>query len=130
VPNDAPDTSSQITWGYTYDLDAAEAFYRDVLGLKVVLQRGGCQIYKVNEGAYLGICAAREGRTVEPEGSLITFVTDEVDAWYTRLQAAGVATDGPPHALPEYGIYAFFATRPDGYKFEFQRFDSPDWADA
>ena len=121
-------TDAQITWSYSYDLDAASAFYGQLLQLTLVMERGGCRIYRVTDGAFLGVCAANERRIVEPKGTLVTFVTDEVDRWYERLSAADVLTDGPPRALPQYGIYAFFATGPDGYQIEFQRFDDAAWA--
>ena len=124
----APETTGQITWSYVHDLTSATRFYSDVLNLEQVLDQGGCRIFRVAPAAYLGVCEARPGRVVEPRGTLVTFVTDEVEAWYERLCAADVDVDGPPQALVEFGIYAFFATGPDGYRFEFQRFDNPDWA--
>ena len=118
---------AQITWAYTYDVPSFHAFYGDTLQLSCVLERGGCRIYHLTGQAYLGICEAGGARGVEPRGTLVTVVTDDVDAWYARLTEHGVETDGPPCALPDYGIYAFFATGPDGYRFEFQRFDDDDW---
>ena len=122
LPRDA-----QVTWVNSHDTDAAHEFYHGVLALQCVLERGGCRIYRVTDSAYIGVCKAGGAREVEPRGTLVTIVTEDVDAWYAHLVAHDVSVDGAPQSLPQYGIYAFFATGPDGYRLEFQRFDDPDW---
>jgi predicted enzyme related to lactoylglutathione lyase len=90
-----PNATGQITWSYVYELPSAVAFYSDVLGFKQVLDQGSCRIYRVTDDAYLGVCEARPRRIVEPRGTLITIVTEDVDGWYDRLVAASVKVDGP-----------------------------------
>lgn len=43
--------------------------------------------------------------------------SDNVDAVYTRLVAAGIATDGPPRE--RWNDRNFIVTDPDGYQIEF-----------
>ena len=114
-----------ITFCYTQDLAAAARFYENVLGLALVVDQGGCRIYRVAEGGYLGFC----DRPVEPrpESILLTLVVDDVQGWHERLVAAGVPVDQAPQHNDEYGITHAFYRDPTGYRVEIQRFDDPDW---
>lgn len=116
---------AMITFCYTSDLKATSRFYEDALRLPLVLDQGGCRIYRTAEHGYLGFCG-RDGAAA-PGGVILTLVTEEVDAWYERLQEAGVACEHAPRHNEEYGIYHFFFRDPSGYLIEIQRFDDPHW---
>jgi predicted enzyme related to lactoylglutathione lyase len=120
--SDVPPIAQQIAWIYTEDLERSADFYGRVLGLEQLVDQGSARIYRSAAGARIGICRVYGDRAAEPSGSMLSFVTDEVDAWYDRLVAAGVQTRGPPRVLAQFGIYAFFAEDPSGYVVEFQRF--------
>ena len=115
-----------ITFCYVPDLDAISRFYGEVLELPLVLDQGGCRIYRVAGGGYLGFC----DRPVEPrpESVLLTLVTDDVEGWHLRLVEAGVFVDQEPRHNDEYAITHAFYRDPAGYRVEIQRFDDPDWA--
>jgi predicted enzyme related to lactoylglutathione lyase len=121
----------QITFVYVSDLERADGFYRGVLELELVLDQGGCLIYRVTPSSFLGICDLRPDQ-VGVRGALVTFVTDEVDAWHERLTAAGATILTQPQHNDRFAIYNFFAEDPDGNRFEVQRFDDLGWkvADA
>jgi hypothetical protein len=53
---------------------------------------------------------------------MITFVTDDVDQWYSHLLQRKITVRSPPHRLEEFGIYTFFVEDPNGYVLEFQQF--------
>jgi len=112
-----------ITFCYVERIEPAARFYGEVLGLPLALDQGGCRLFQVAGKGYVGVCE-RPGRPT-PEGVLLTLVTDDVDGWHTRLEAAGVPIDEPPRANADYGIYHFFARDPDGYRIEIQRFVDP-----
>ena len=113
-----------ITFLRVSDLKHSHRFYFDVMGLEMVVDQGGCRIYRLTDSAFLGICERQE-----PIGSnvIVTIVGDDVDGWYRRLTEAGVETDGQPRDNEEYRIYQFFAKDPDGHLLEFQRFWDDDW---
>jgi catechol 2,3-dioxygenase-like lactoylglutathione lyase family enzyme len=115
---------SGITFLRVADLERSHRFYSADLGLTLVLDQGGCRIYRLTESAFLGVCE-RPG----PVGSnvIVTFVTEDVDGWHERVAAAGVEPDGPPRDNPDYRIYHFFVTDPDGHTLEVQRFWDDDW---
>lgn len=117
-----PGIKEQITWVYTDNLEKSSHFYGDVIGLPLAIDEGSARIFKVADGGFVGVCQAWGDRQVAPEGTCLTFVTDEVDAWHRYLSERGIELEGPPHALPQFGIYACFARDPSGYRVEFQQF--------
>jgi predicted enzyme related to lactoylglutathione lyase len=114
--------NQQITWVYTSDLERSHRFYSEVLGLALARDEGTARIYSIVDGAAIGVCETFDNRVVQPDGSMISLVTDDVDGWYQRLCRAGITTGGKPHHLEKFGIYTFFAEDPDGYVIEFQQF--------
>jgi catechol 2,3-dioxygenase-like lactoylglutathione lyase family enzyme len=116
---------AHITFCYTRDLPETARFYEDVVGLPLVLDQGQCRIYEVAGSAYIGFCERKNPD--EPRGVLLTFVTDDVDGWHSRLVAGGARSETPPAHNSEYGIYHCFLRDPSGYLLEIQRFDDPDW---
>jgi predicted enzyme related to lactoylglutathione lyase len=123
LDNSKTDISMQISWVYTRNLDSTAEFYADALGLECIRDEGAAWIFATAASAAIGVCCAFENRVVEPKGSMISIVTDDVDTWYRRLVEKGITVAGPPHRLEQFGIYTFFVTDPNGYVIEFQQFD-------
>ncbi len=116
---------SQMTFCYTTDLEEASRFYGELLGLPMVLDQGGCRIFRSAPAAYIGFC--RKAEAPEPGAVILTLVTEDVDGWYDRLREAGVAFEKEPALNPEYNIYHCFLRDPAGYLVEIQRFEDPRW---
>lgn len=121
-----PPVTQQVTFIYTRDLAASARFYQGVLGLPLVLDQGGCQIYRVGRDAFVGICT-RAGVAVQPENVILTLVSADVDGWHAYLVEQGVAVEKPPTYNPTYHIYHLFVRDPDGYLVEIQTFLDPAW---
>lgn len=97
-------------------------FFTERLGGEVWLEQSGCTIVR-HGNLLVGFCGAEEAQT---DGLITLFADDrsEVDAMYGRL--VDVASTRPRHN-PEYAIYHFYGTDPDGRPFEIQCFDQrPD----
>jgi catechol 2,3-dioxygenase-like lactoylglutathione lyase family enzyme len=120
--------SGQVTFLYTRDLAATARFYESVLALPLALDQGSCRIYRVSDDGFLGFCQRAEAPE-EPQGVIVTLVTADVDGWYERLQARGVAFEKPPAHNPAYNIYHCFLRDPNGYLLEIQTFLDPGWPD-
>ena len=114
--------SGQISWVYTQDLDSTAYFYAGVLGLKCSRDEGAARIFATGDNAWIGVCEAFDDRVVEPRGTMISIISDDVDAWYRRLIDIGMVIAQPPHRLEQFGIYTFFVRDPNGYRIEFQQF--------
>lgn len=123
---------AQITFIYTTDMAASIEFYEETLQLPLALDQGGCRIYRVTGNAFIGVCRRSREDIQRPDprkrGVILTLVTEDVDAWHTHLQQAGVEFDAPPAHNAEYAIYHTFLRDPSGYLIEIQRFDDPHWA--
>lgn len=126
-----PSIDQQITFIYTTNLERSADFYERVLGLRLALDQGGCRIYHVAGGAYVGVCQ-RAAEDIQLPSSdrrsvILTLVTEEVDAWHQRLMNLGVVFESTPRFNAEYGIYHVFLRDPSGYVIEIQRFEDPRW---
>jgi catechol 2,3-dioxygenase-like lactoylglutathione lyase family enzyme len=124
-------SGSHIEAGITFlkvsDLAASSEFYGGSLGLTLVLDQGGCHIFRLTGSSFVGLC---ERESAPSSNLIVTIVTADVDAWYDRLSSAGVSCDAPPRDNSDYGIYHFFSEDPDGHLLEVQRFWDDHWADA
>lgn len=118
----------QVTFLLVADLERSTEFYRDALGLEIVLDQGDCRILRVTDTAFVGICERKGER--DPGAVLVTLVTDEVDERHRALVAAGVRCDKEPQFNPAYNVYHAFYRDPDGYLVEIQRFLDPAWPSA
>lgn len=117
-----PPIDQQITFLYTRDLAHTAHFYEAVMGLRLAVDQGDCRIYQVSGDGYLGFCQ-RASAPEQPQGVIITLVTDQVDAWYEHLRQHGVLFEKPPEHNPKYKIYHCFLRDPNGYLVEIQRFE-------
>ncbi|TLZ81688.1 MAG: hypothetical protein E6K03_09765 [Methanobacteriota archaeon] len=101
-----------IVW-YSEDLDRARAFYRDVLGLPLLLDEG--HVIHFDAGTVrLAIhrCPPGEGREA-PEGFLV-FGVDDMTAAYEELSKRGAVFLGAPAQRP-YGRVAYLHD-PEGHE--------------
>ena len=116
---------AQIVFLVTRDLEATTRFYVDGLGLSLALGQGTCRITRVAPGAFSGFC--RRDAAPNPDGVIVTLVTEDVDGWFDRLRARGIAIEKAPAHHPAYRICHGFLRDPNGYLVEIQRFDDPAW---
>ena len=121
-----PAIDQQVTFLYTDNLVETAHFYEDLLGFSLVLDQGGCRIYRVCQDVFLGFCQ-REGVSANKDGIVYTFVTDDVDGWYEFLKDRKVDLVKAPEENPAYNIYHFFFRDPSGYLLEVQKFLDPRW---
>ncbi|HCX87472.1 MAG TPA: glyoxalase [Gammaproteobacteria bacterium] len=116
---------SFITFLPTRDLVQTARFYEDVLKLELALDQTRCRIYRVAKGGFLGFCLKDEVK--QPEGVILTLVTEDVDHWQALLAEHDVPIETAPVFNPEYQIYQMFLRDPNGYLIEVQRFEDPRW---
>ncbi len=105
------------------DLERAREFYRDVLGFEETLYgegREGRYWYLIGETARLGLWTEQVGLAGGRGGAHVHFAfhvaDEEVERIRARIEAAGVATEGPIQLGPGRAVYV---TDPDGNVVEF-----------
>lgn len=129
MSNAPPSFTQQVTFLYTRDLPATTRFYEELLGLPLVLNQGGCRIYRVAADAFVGFCASEAAAAppAERRTVIVTLVSDAVDEWYRWLSARGVVFEKTPALNEQFNIYHCFLRDPNGYLLEIQRFLDPAW---
>ena len=122
--------SSQITFLYFKELTEPGRFFEEILKLEKVDDQGFARIYKISDGAFIGIVDEADGYCNAPseKNVLITLVTEDVHPWYERLKDAGVAIDAAPAIQAKANVECFFFEGPGGYAFEIQKFLNPEIA--
>ena len=122
-----PPIEQAVTWLYTDDLEKLLPFYRDVLGLEMVLEQSRCRVFRTAPGAFLGICCMAE-RPLGTKGVMVTFLGEDVQAMYEALVARGVDTfEHPPRKLGDGSLIGTFFRDPQGYHLQIQQFLDARW---
>jgi len=128
-----------VTFIYADKPEPCWQFYGEALGLPLVLDQGGCRIYRVAGEAFLGVCRARSHDAPDPaardrrRGTVLTLVvrdTAAVAAWGERLTAHGVALASQPTYNADDDIDHFYVRDPAGYLVEIQAFRQATWPQA
>jgi len=83
---------------WSEDLNNLLPFYRDILGLKVALETPGFVVLGERYGTNLalGTHSAVKGKASDPYRHMVGLGSDDLDADYRRLVAAGVEFIEPP----------------------------------
>lgn len=122
-----PGIDGTITFFYYEDLEAAERFYKDLLQLPITMNEDWIRIFKITSSSSVGLVKHGRGfhEVSDDKPAMLSMVTNDVDAWYARLQAANVLMRSelpPPDEENEPGtapVRGFIAEDPGGYTIEF-----------
>jgi predicted enzyme related to lactoylglutathione lyase len=129
----APPAIEAVNAFYYYDdVEAAWAFYTDVLGLETVADYGFAKILQVAPASLLTLVDAAEGMHTadEPKSVTLAIVTDEVEDWYAHLKARDVPMWAELSVQEGSAHDGFVAIDPEGYLLEFERFNEHDENDG
>jgi catechol 2,3-dioxygenase-like lactoylglutathione lyase family enzyme len=94
------------------DVEKATAFYKDVLGLEVLMDLGWIRTYGSGSKMTIQMSVMSEGGsgTAVPD---ISIEVDDVDEALSRVRKAGVAVEYGPAKEP-WGVRRFFVRDPFG----------------
>ena len=98
------------------DVDRAEAFYRDVLGLRHLYRYGNLTFFDC-----AGVRLLLEKSPSPTAGSPLYFICHDIALAVAELTARGVKFDGPegkPHLIgrmPDHDLWMAFFEDPDGH---------------
>lgn len=115
---------ANLVFFYYPDLAEAERFYTGILGLDKVLDYGFAKILRISQSTFIGLVDETKGMhdPSEPKSVTLSFITDEVDGWYSYLQEQGVDMRSPLNDATRHPTRGFVAFDPAGYFLEFERF--------
>lgn len=120
-----PDITATNAFYYYADVEAAWAFYRDILGFETVIDYGFAKILRVADSSYLTLVQASEGMHTadEPKTVTLTLVTDELSRWSEHLSGRSVPMRIPYGNAGSADTNSFVAVDPEGYFLKFVRFN-------
>jgi catechol 2,3-dioxygenase-like lactoylglutathione lyase family enzyme len=96
----------------THDVGKANAFYKDLLGLDVLMDLGWIRTYGSKAKMTVQVSVMSEGGSGTPVPDLSVEV-DNVEAALTRARKAGIAIEYGPANEP-WGVRRFFVRDPFG----------------
>jgi predicted enzyme related to lactoylglutathione lyase len=111
-----------ITFLYYRDLSAAARFYEDVLGLPLAIDQGWSRIYRMCDGAHVGLVDEARGmhRAHPVKPVQVCLRVPDVDAWHAWIAAQGAQGLSAVRQNDALGIRAFVFDDPEGYQIEVQ----------
>jgi catechol 2,3-dioxygenase-like lactoylglutathione lyase family enzyme len=109
---------------YYQNLPRAQKFYEETLGLKRVLDYGFASIHQISRTTFVGLVDEAGGmhKTTETKSVTLSFISEEVDAWYQYLTGKGVGMHRPLKDATRHPTRGFVARDPEGYFLEFETF--------
>lgn len=116
------DIKGLIPWLYYRDLPGAMRFYEEIMGFEMVVDQGWSKIYRIREGAYVGLVDGEKGyhRPSDTKPVIICLNVHDADAWYRRLVERGVEIEEQPTESERLKIKVFMFSDPEGYVIEIQ----------
>lgn len=97
-------------------------FYEDVMGFEMVVDQGWSKIYRIREGAYIGLVDGEKGyhKASDTKPVIICLNVRDADAWYEILKGKGVEIEEKPQESERLKIKVFMFKDPEGYVIEIQ----------
>ena len=114
-----------VVWFYYKDLQNAQRFYEDVIGLDLLVDQGWTKIYRIGPSGYFGLVDAQRGMHsfTEKKSVTLSFITSKIDDWYEYLgKQDGVQLRSKKIESAE-NHRAFVAYDPEGYYLEWNAFN-------
>lgn len=106
------------------DLEAAQRFYTQVIGLELAFSSDTVRIFRCPKG-YVGFVDYGGGPIAGPRVCLSFNCPSEqaVDEEYRRLCAMGCTPQTAPARHPTQPVYSFFLQDPNGYLVEYEKLE-------
>ncbi|MEK6324589.1 MAG: VOC family protein [Acidobacteriota bacterium] len=88
-----------LAWYQVNDLNAAQKFYGEVLGLKKTFEmEGWCEFSHADGAASIGLSQLREGE--DERGATVVLRVDDLERVQKELAAKGARFEGELHEVP------------------------------
>jgi catechol 2,3-dioxygenase-like lactoylglutathione lyase family enzyme len=119
-----------VVWLYGNDVEAMRGFYEDVFGFELIVDQGWAKILATSPTGFIGPVDGTRGMHswTERKGVTVSFITDDVDAWFEHLRDQPAFELRTPEVIDESraGARIFVGSDPDGYFVELDQFFQTD----
>jgi predicted enzyme related to lactoylglutathione lyase len=121
-----------VFWLYYNDVPAAQKFYEEVLGSRLLVDQGYAKVYTATTSGFIGLVDQAKGlhRFSETKAVNVVFQTPRLEEWFQRFKARGVRIQSPLGKEEGGRVRAFVALDPAGYFLEFHWFGPDPGNDA
>ena len=119
--------TSNITFLYFNDLEAAKPFFEEVLGLEKAYDPGWAAVYRLRDKAFLGAVDNHSGsiQVTSTDSVLISLTVDNIEEVHESPKGSrGVEGLSEIKQVKDLALKSFFFTGPEGYHFEVEQFTS------
>jgi catechol 2,3-dioxygenase-like lactoylglutathione lyase family enzyme len=96
----------------TSDVEKAEAFYHEILGLRLIMDHGWLRTYGSDSKMTVQVSFASEGGSGTPVPDM-SIEVDDIETALARVQKAGIAIEYGPKSEP-WGVRRFYVRDPFG----------------
>lgn len=112
-----------ITFAFYKDVEAAESFYVNIMGLEKSYHRDITRVFQVTPGAAIGLMdhAASPDTNIDNKDMGFSFIvpnTEDVDRWYEYLKSHKVNIYAPPSDGTRTPVRSVHFYDPEGYDIE------------
>ncbi|UCH03231.1 MAG: VOC family protein [Candidatus Bathyarchaeota archaeon] len=116
------DVKGVITWLYYRNLPRAQKFYEEVMGFQMDVDQGWSKIYKIRDGAYVGLVDGAHGyhkaNNIKPV--ILCLNVKDADKWHRKLIENGLETEEQPRESERLKVKVFMFKDVEGYTIEIQ----------
>lgn len=122
------DLEGTLTLFYYDDLKNAFNFYNHIIGFDFVADFGYVKIFKIIEGALLGLVDGQLGshRTSPSKPVRLVVMVKDIEAWFKKIKAGGVETfEDEPFTGKKMKLKGFTFEDPEGYTIELVQYLTP-----
>lgn len=119
------DLTSNITFLYFNDLEAAKPFFEEVLGLEKAYDPGWACVYRLHGKAFIGAVDNHSGsiKVTSTDSVLISLTVSNIEEVHEALKGCqGVEGMSEIKQVKDLALKSFFFTGPEGYHFEVEQF--------
>ena len=114
-----------VLWLYYADIDAALAWYEDVLDTRLLVDQGWAKVVRASSTGFLGFVDGSRGlhQATDQKGVTVSFFTGDVDGWFDSLRGRADFPLRTPEITDESGrVRTFVGYDPEGYFLEWDTF--------
>ncbi len=122
------DLEGTLTLFYYDDLEKAFNFYNHNIGFDFVADFGYVKIFKIIEGALLGLVDGQLGshRTSPTKPVRLVVMVKDIEAWFKKIKTGGVETfEDEPFTGKKMKLKGFTFEDPEGYTIELVQYLTP-----
>lgn len=119
--------TSNITFLYFNDLEAAKPFFEEVLGLEKAYDPGWAVVYRLRDKAFLGAVDNGSGsiKVTSTDSVLISLTVSNIEEVHDALKSSGMVNGlSDIKQVKDMDLKSFFFKGPEGYNFEIEQFTS------